>query len=161
METPETIKKEFSPDRGVGYVHRLQGRLLPHTNSKPVQSVPTFSRPGSNVPIQSTTLCSVHCTHGVHYSGQRGQTDGFTEGYKDPTVPRRLVGLGQIPPNLSPAYTNSSSFLSESRLASQHGEIRAGLQTSFQLCSLPEFDLKEGKVRLTLLTLRSETYLLD
>ena len=33
---------------------------------------------------------------GVHGSDQRGQTDGFAEGYKNPQVLRRLVGPGQI-----------------------------------------------------------------
>ena len=135
METPKTIRT--SPDRGVGNIHRLQGCLLPHTNSKPFQDVPKVSCPGPNLPVQSTTIWSLHTTHGVHYSDQRGQTDGFAEGYKDPPIPRRLVGLGQIPPKLSPAYTYTSSYLSGCRLASQNGEIRAEPQTSFWLCRLP------------------------
>ena len=32
-------------------------------------------------------------------------------GYQDPPVPRRLVGESQIPPNLSPAYTDLGSSL--------------------------------------------------
>ena len=90
------------------------------------------SHPGSNIPIQSTSIWSVHSTHGVHFSGQRSHTDGLT-GYKDPPITRRLVGQSQILPNLSPAYLNSSSYLSGPRLASQLGEIR----TSFQLRRLP------------------------
>ena len=35
----------------------------------------------------------------------------------------------QIPPNLSPAYTESSSYMSGFRLVGKHGEIRAGPQT--------------------------------
>ena len=46
---------------------------------------------------QSTTLWSVHSSTGVHGCGQRGQTDGSTEGYKNPPVPGRLVGPSQIP----------------------------------------------------------------
>ena len=48
------------------------------------------------------------------------------------------MGLDQIPLNLSPAYTDPISYLSGSRLASQHGEIRAGPQTSFAGYQLPE-----------------------
>ena len=38
-----------------------------------VQEVHLFSRPGSVLPVQSTTLWPVHSTHGVHSGGQRGQ----------------------------------------------------------------------------------------
>ena len=41
----------------------------------------------------------------------RGQADGLREGYKNPPVPRRLVGESHVPPNLSPAYTDPSSSL--------------------------------------------------
>ena len=69
--------------------------------------------------------------------GQRGQTDGFTEGYKNPLVPRRLVGESYIPPNLSPAYTDLGSSLSRTRLAGEQGEVRTGAKTGFQLRRLP------------------------
>ena len=49
---------------------------------------------------------------------------------KDPSVPSRLVGESQIPPRLSPAYSGTSKNLSQSRLASEFGEIRAGPQAS-------------------------------
>ena len=91
----------------------------------------------ANITIHSTTFWSVQSFHGVHCSDQRGQTDGFTEGYRNPPVPRRLIGLGQIPPNLSPAYTNTSSSLSGPKLASKHGKIRAGPKASFRLCRFP------------------------
>ena len=56
---------------------------------------------------------------------------------KDPPVPRRLVGPGQIPPNLSPAYINTSSSVSGPSLASKFGKIRTGPQAGFRLCRLP------------------------
>ena len=121
----------------MGYLHRFQGRIVPHTNSQSVQDVHLFSRPGSVLPVQSPTLCPVHSTNGVHSGGQRGQTDGFTEPYKDPPVPRRLVGQSQVPPYLSPAYTDLGSSLSRTRLAAEQGEIRTGPKTGFQLCRLP------------------------
>ena len=89
-----------------------------------------FSRPGSVLPVQSTATCSVHSTHGIHGSGEGGQTACSTKGYKDPPVPRRLVGQSQIPPNLSSAYTVTGSSLPGIRFAGQQGKIRTGSQTS-------------------------------
>ena len=57
--------------------------------------------------------------------------------YKNPPVSRRLVGQSQIPPNLSPAYTNLSNSLSGVGLACEQRQIRTGAQTGFQLCKLP------------------------
>ena len=128
--------KNLPTGRGVGHLHRLQGHILPHTYSQSVQEVHEFSLPGSVLPVQSPTLWSVHGTHGVHSGGQRGQTDGFTEGYKNPPVPRRLVGESHVPPNLSPAYSDPSS-LSRTRLAGEQGEVRTGSKTGFQLRRLP------------------------
>ena len=124
--------KNLPTGRGVGYRHRFQRRLLPYTNTQSVQEVHTFSRPGLVLPVQGTTIWSVHRIHGVHSSGQRGQIDGFTEGYKDPPVPRQLVGQSQVPPYLSPAYTDLGSSLSRTRLAGEWGEIRTGSKTGFQ-----------------------------
>ena len=129
--------KNLPTDRGVGHLHRLQARILPHTNSQSVQEVHVFSHPGSVLPVQRPTLWSVRSTHGVHSGGQRGQTDGFTDGYKNPPVPRRLVGESHVPPNLSPAYTDLGSSLPRSRLAGKQGEVRTGFKTGFQLCRLP------------------------
>ena len=128
--------KDLPTARGVGHLHRLQGRILPYTHSQSVQEVHAFSHPGSVLPVQSPTLWSVHSTHGVHSGGQRSQTDGFTEGYKNPPVPRRPVGESHIPPNLSPAYTDLGSSLSRTRLAGEQ-EVRTGPKTGFQLCRLP------------------------
>ena len=69
--------------RGVGHIHRLQRRILTHTYSQSVQEVHAFSPPGLVLPVQSPTLRPFHSTHGVHNGGQRGQTDGLTEGYKN------------------------------------------------------------------------------
>ena len=74
--------KNLPADRGVGTLHRFQRGILPHINSQSVQEVHGFSCPGSLLPIQSPTLWPVHSTHGVHRGGQRGQTDGLTEGIR-------------------------------------------------------------------------------
>ena len=129
--------KNVPTGRGVGYLHRFQGCILPQTNSQSVQEVHAFSRPGSVLPVQSPTLWPVHSTNGVHSGGQRSKTDGSTEGYKDPPVRRQLVGESQVPPYLSPAYTDLGSSLSRTRLAGEQGEIRTGPKTGFQLSRLP------------------------
>ena len=47
-----------------------------------------ISRPGSDIPVQGTAIWFVHSTHEVHCSNKGGETDGHTEGYKDPPIPR-------------------------------------------------------------------------
>ena len=80
--------KNLPTGRGVGHIHRFQRRILPHTHSQSVQEVHAFSSPGSILPVQSPTLWPIHGPHVVHSGGQRGQTHGTSEGYKDPPVPR-------------------------------------------------------------------------
>ena len=136
METPETIKN-IPPAGGVGYLNRLQGRLLPYPYTGTVQEISEISCPGSDIPIQSTALWSVHSTLGVHCSGKGVETDGNTQGYKDPRVPRRLVGESQILPGLSSAYTNSDKNMPKIRLASEFGQVGTGTQTNLRFCRLP------------------------
>ena len=109
--------KNLPTGKGVGYLHRFQRCVLPHTYSQSVQEVHAFSPPGSVLPVQGPTLWPLHSSHGVHSGGQRGQTDGLTEGYKNPPVPRRLVGESLVPKKPSPAYTDLGSSVSRTRLA--------------------------------------------
>ena len=129
--------KNLPTGRGVGHIHRLQRRILPHTNSQPVQEVYAFSHTGSVLPVQSPTLWSIHSSNGVHSGSQRGQTDGTSERYKDPPVPRQLAGESLYPRHLSPAYSNPGHALSGTRLAGEQGKVRTGPQTGFQLRRLP------------------------
>ena len=129
--------KNLPTSRGVGYLHRFQRHILPHTYKHLVQEVYAFSHPGSNLPIQSIAIRPVHSPQGVYCSGQRGQVPSSAKGYKDPPVPRKLVGQSQIPPNVSPAYTNLGSSLSGAGLASEQRHIRSGPKTGFQLCRIP------------------------
>ena len=124
-------------NRGVGNVHRLQGRLLPHTHSTYVKKISQIPCSRPNISVQGPTIWSVDSSSGVHCGDQRGQTHGITEGYKDPPVPRRLVGPGEVPPHLSSTYSNTSSSLSGFRLVSQHRKIRTDSQASFRLRRLP------------------------
>ena len=131
------VNKNLPTGRGMGHIHRLQRRILPYTNSQSVQEVHAFSSSGSVLPVQSPTLWSIHSSHGVHSVGQRGQTHGTSEGYKDPPVPRRLAGESLYPRHLSPAYRNLSDPFSGTRVAGEQGEVRTGSQTGFQLRRLP------------------------
>ena len=135
-QTQQLVETYLGPEHLV-HLHRFQRCKLPHTNSQSVQEVHTFSRPGSVLPVQSPTLWPLHSTNGVHSGGQRSQTDGFTEGYKDPPVPRQLVDESQVPPYLSPAYTDLGTSLSRTRSAGEQ-EIRSGPKTGFQLPVQPE-----------------------
>ena len=138
--------KNLPTGRGVGHLHRFQRCVLPHTHSQSVQEVHAFSRPGSVLPVQSTTLWSVHSIHGVHSGGQRGQTDGFTEGYKDPPVPRLLVGKSHIPPN---QHTQTLLDLCrELGWLVNREKSELDPKQVFNFVGY-QFDLKEGKVRPT------------
>ena len=129
--------KNLPTGRGVGHIHRFQRRLLPHTNSQSVKEVHAFSPPGSVLPVQGPTLWPIHSPHGIHSGGQRGQTHGSSEGYKDPPVPRRLAGESLYPTHLSPAYSNPSHTVPGTRVAGEQGKIRTGSQTGIQLRRLP------------------------
>ena len=111
------------PTRGVGYLNRFQGRLIPHTNTGTVQEILEISCPGSDIPVQGTALWSVHSTLGIHCGSKGGKTDGHTQGYKNPPVPRRLVGESHIPPGLSPTYSKSSGNMPKTRLAGEFGQV--------------------------------------
>ena len=129
--------KNLPTGRGVGHINRFQRRILPHTNSQSVQEVHAFSPPRSVLPVQSPSLWPVHNPHGVHSGGQRGQTHGTSEGYKDPPVPRRLAGESLYPRHLSPAYSNPSHTVPGTRVAGEQGKVRTGPTAGLQLCRLP------------------------
>ena len=80
--------QDFPPTRGVGYLDRFQGRLLPYTNTGTIQEISEISCPWSDLPVQSPTFWSVHSTLGVYCDSKGGETDGQPQGYKDLPVPR-------------------------------------------------------------------------
>ena len=129
--------QDIPPTRGVGCVNRLQGCLLPYPHTGTVQKISQVSCPGSDIPVQGSAFRSVNSTLGVHCSSKGGKTDGHTPGYKNPLVPRRLVGESYIPPGLSPAHPRSSTNLSRTRLASEFGQIGTGTKASLRFCRLP------------------------
>ena len=129
--------QDIPPRRGVGNLYRFQRRLLPHPNTRTIQEVSEVSCPGTDVPVQSVTFWPVNSTLRVHCSSKGGEADGHLRGYKDPPIPRRLVGPGRIPPSLSPAYPASSEDMSRFRLASKFGQVGAGTQANLRFCRLP------------------------
>ena len=98
--------QDLPPTRGVGYLNRFQGYLLPYTYTR--KEMPEISHPRSGIPVQGPAIRFVHSTFGVHRDTKGGETDGHTQGFRNPPVPRRLVGESQIPPGLSPTYTGTS-----------------------------------------------------
>ena len=99
--------QDLPPTRGVGYLSRFQGRPLPYTYAGTIQEIPEISHPRLVIPVQGPAIRFVHSTLGVHRD-PKGETDGHTQGFKKPPVPRRLVGESQIPPGLTPTYTGTS-----------------------------------------------------
>ena len=65
--------QDIPPTRGVGYLNRFQGHLLPYTNTGTVQEISEISCPGSDIPSQSSAFRSVHITLGVHCSSKGGE----------------------------------------------------------------------------------------
>ena len=75
--------QDIPPTRGVGHLDRLQGRLLPYTNTGTIQEISEISPPGADIAIQSTAFRSVHSTLGVPCGSKRGKTGGYTQEYLD------------------------------------------------------------------------------
>ena len=133
METPETIRTSLQQGEWVTSIDFL----LPYTNTGTVQEISEISCTGADVPVQRSALWSVHSTLGVYCGSKRGETDGHTQGYKNPPVPRRLVGESNIPPGLSPTHSRSGENMSRTQLAGEVREIRTGTKTNLRLCRLP------------------------
>ena len=129
--------QNITPTRGVDHLHRLQGCILPHPDTGTVQEISEISCSRTNIPIQSPTIQTFDSTTGVHCSSKGGQTDGYTQGYKDPPVPRRLVGESRILSSLSPTHSRASADMPKVRLDSKLGKIGTGAQTNLQFCRLP------------------------
>ena len=125
------------PTRGMGHLNRLQGCLLPYSDTGTIQEISEISCRGSDIPIQGSALWSVYSSLGIHCGSKGGETDGHTQGYKDPPTPRRLVSESQIPPGLSPAYADPSGHMPKIRLAGEHGQVGTVPKASLRFCRLP------------------------
>ena len=108
--------QDIPPTRGVGHLNRFQRRLL-------------------HIPIQEQSRKYLR----FHVQGQTYQFKAlpYTQGYKNPPIPRRLVGESQIPPGLSPAYSRSSENMPKIRLAGEFGQVGTGTKADLRFCRLP------------------------
>ena len=136
METPETVRTFLqqgewvtSIDFGDAYFHipiQEQSRkyLRFHIQDQTYQfrALP-FGL--STAPLEFTVVA------------KKVKLNGHTQGYKDPPVPRQLVGESQILPGLSPAYSGSSENMPRARLAGEFGKVRTGTKASLRFCRLP------------------------
>ena len=129
--------QDLPPTRRVGNLSRLQGCLLPYSNTGTVQEISQISCPGSDIPVQSSAFWSVHSPYGVHCDSKGGETDGHSQGYKNPPVPRRLVGKSYIPSNLSKTHPDPGQNVPGFGLVGELGKVRTGTQTSLRLRRLP------------------------
>ena len=118
--------QDVPPTRGVGHLDRFQGRLLPYTNTGTIQEISEISCPGADISVQGPALWSVHSTLGVYCDSKGSETNGQSQGYKDPPEPRRLVGERHIPPGLFSTYSESGENMSKIGLAGEFGKIRTG-----------------------------------
>ena len=129
--------QNLPPTRRVGNLSRLQGCLLPYSNTGTVQEISQISCPGSDIPVQSSALWSLHSPYGVHCDSKGGKTDGHSQGYKNPPVPRRLVGQSYIPSNLYKTHPDPGQNVPGFGLVGELGKVRTGTQTSLRLRRLP------------------------
>ena len=125
METPKTIRTSLQQGEWVTSVD-LKDAYFHIPIQEQSRKYLRFTDTGSDVAIQGTAFQSIHSTLGVHCSSKGGETDGYTQGYKNPPVPRRLVGESQIPPGLSPAHSRSSENMPRTRLAGEFRKLRTG-----------------------------------
>ena len=126
MDTPETIRTSLHAGEWVTSIDFKDAYFHIPIHSQSRKNM-RFHLQGRSYQFKTLPLWSIHSSHGVHSGGQRGQTHGTSEGYKDPPVPRRLDGESLYPRHLSPAYTNP---LSRTRVAGEQGKVRAGPQTT-------------------------------
>ena len=139
--------KDFLVERQMTNVHRFQGRLLPYPNKLTIQAIPAFSCPESILPIQSSTICFIYYSNGIHNGSQGSQTDGSKQRYKDPPVPSQLVSQSHIP------HLNHTQTLVA--ICQELGWIVNMEKSELELNQILEFidyqyDLREGKVTTTM-----------
>ena len=127
--------QNIPPTRGVGHLSRLQRRLLPHTNTGTIQEIPQISYPGPDLPIQGTTLWSVHMEFTVVakevklMASHRGIR--ILQYLDDWLVRARSKQLCLLHTQI---HTQN---VSKTRLAGEHRKIRIGTKTNLKLRRLP------------------------
>ena len=152
METPETIRTSLQQGEWVTSVD-FKDAYFHNTDTGTVQEILKVPCSGPDLPVQGTALWSVHSAHGVHCVSKGGETDGHTQGYKDPPIPRRLVGESRIPPSLSPSHPNSGQDDLRSGRVRPTPDQWQSLQGKIQtLLSLPACPVRQFMSLIGLLT---------
>ena len=123
--------------------------MLPYPNKPTVQEIPAISLPGSIVQIQSSTVCSVPCSNGIHDGSQGSQAHGSKQGYKNPPVPRRLVGQSHFSPILSLSSQTLVAVCQELGWIVNTEKSELAPKQIFEFVGY-HYDPREGKVRLFL-----------
>ena len=136
METPETIRTSLQQGEWVTSID-FKDAYFHIPIQEQSRKYLRFHVEGQTYQFKALPFGLSTAPLGVHCSGKGGETDGNTQGYNNPPVPRRLVGESQVPLSLSPAYTGPGENVSRPRLAGKVREIRTGTQAGFQLRRLP------------------------
>ena len=76
----------------MGHFSGFQRCVLSHSYSSEVQKIPKVSSEKAHLPVHLSPFWFGNGPVGIHQSGQGSKTDGSSQGYRDPPVPRRLVG---------------------------------------------------------------------
>ena len=74
--------QNLPPTRRVGNLSRLQGCLLPYSNTGTDQEISRISCPGSDIPVQSSAFWSVHSPYGVHCDSKGGKLMAIHKGIR-------------------------------------------------------------------------------
>ena len=130
--------QDLPPTRGVGYLNRFQGYLLPYTYTRTIQEMPEISHPRSGIPEfkalpfglstapleftvipKEVKLMAIHKDLGIHQ-------------YLDDWLVRARSHQACLP-HTQELVNNVSA----TGLAGELREIRAGAQTRLRFCRLP------------------------
>ena len=116
METPETIR-----------ISLQQGEWVTSLD---------FSDAYFHIPVHNRSRKYLHSSYGVHWGGQRGETNGSIPGYKNPPVPRRLVDSSPHQRILPPGQPIPPRPLSGIGLDDKLKKVGVGTQTGFRVRGL-------------------------
>ena len=136
METPETNRTSLQQGEWVTSID-FKDAYFHIPIQEQSRKYLRFHVQGQTYQFKALPFRFVNSAHEVHCNSKGGETDGHTQGYKDPPVPRRLVRESHLPPALSRTYTGPNISVPEIGLAGEHGKVRTGTEASFQLCRLP------------------------
>ena len=125
--------KDLPSARVVGHLHRLQGRILPHTNHSQSKKFMRFHIQGQSYQFKALPFGLSTAPMEFTVVAKEVKLMALQKGIR---IHQYLVGESHIPPNLSPAYTDLGSSLSRTRVAGEP-EVRTEPKTGPQLRRLP------------------------